>query len=455
MSLRVRLTLRDVILATLGLVLLGTMIYSITTLVVLAQIDQRLLSASENIIQQLRVESPGRFNTSLFDTLDLSHDFAIQLWGVDRRIQYSTYTGNQAPMNPGGWDGGSPAFTVTDWKQSRTRVLSTPLVTRRGMAGVLMVGVNISWLLVAQNQLELALFSSIPFLFVLLILILWYLNGRMLLPLTQMVKKMEELNNSNDLSIRLPVNRASPGEVEDVVVTYNRALDRMENILNLQKRFVTFVGHELRTPLTVIKGEVGILKKLGNVDPESLHSIENEVDRLTRMVGDLLLLAQAETGRLPLDVNRMGMDDVVLEVFQQARVLGGKEIEVILENLEPVEILGDRDRIKQVLLNLVGNAINHTPSGGKIFISLQRVHDQAQVIVRDTGAGIPEEDLPFVFERFFRSEGANKRKKSRGGFGLGLPISYWIVRNHNGKIEVDSQVGLGTTFTVWLPLAGD
>jgi signal transduction histidine kinase len=212
------------------------------------------------------------------------------------------------------------------------------------------------------------------------------------------------------------------------------------------------VSHELRTPLTVIKANVALMSKLGEGDKESLTGIENEVDRLTRMVGDLLLLAQAESGKIPLDMRPVALDTVILEVFQQMRVLAGERLAIKLVDIDQVVVNGDRDRLKQVFLNLGSNAIKYTPAGGQIQVGLSKSGSQVRVVVTDSGPGIPAEDIPHIFERFYRGEKSRTRTRDGGGFGLGLSIAYWIVRNHNGRIEVDSKVGQGTTFCVWLPL---
>jgi signal transduction histidine kinase len=200
----------------------------------------------------------------------------------------------------------------------------------------------------------------------------------------------------------------------------------------------------------VIKGNVSLVRKYG-VDEESLSGIENEVDRLNRMVGNLLLLAQAEAGVVPFDMATIELDTILLEVFQQMRVLAGERCRIELLDIDQIQVYGDRDRLKQVFLNLVGNAIQYTPTGGKVVLSMQREDGNARITVSDTGPGIPAEDLPHIFERFYRGEKSRTRAKSTG-FGLGLSIAYWIVRNHQGRIEVDSKEGAGTTFTVWLPI---
>jgi signal transduction histidine kinase len=145
---------------------------------------------------------------------------------------------------------------------------------------------------------------------------------------------------------------------------------------------------------------------------------------------------------------------LLLEVFQEMKVLAGEKIKLHLTEIDQVQVNGDRDRLKQVLLNLVANAIQYTPQGGDVFLSMGKVAEQARLIIRDTGPGIPPEDLPHIFERFYRAEKSRTRGKTTG-FGLGLSIAHWIVEKHGGRIEVDSKDESGTTFCIWLPLIGD
>jgi signal transduction histidine kinase len=136
------------------------------------------------------------------------------------------------------------------------------------------------------------------------------------------------------------------------------------------------------------------------------------------------------------------------------KVLAGEKLKLHLTDIDQVLVNGDRDRLKQVLLNLVANAIQYTPQGGDVFLSLGKVAEQARLIIRDTGPGIPAEDLPHIFERFYRAEKSRTRSKTTG-FGLGLSITQWIVEKHGGRIEVDSKDVQGTTFCIWLPLLKD
>jgi signal transduction histidine kinase len=281
----------------------------------------------------------------------------------------------------------------------------------------------------------------------------WFSTRQALAPLKAVTQTALQITRADDLSRRISYQGSADDEVGQLITAFNQTLGRLESLFNTQRRFIADVGHELRTPLTVIKGNVDLMRRMGNTDEESLGSIESEVDRLTRLVGDLLLLAQAESGKLPLDRRIVELDTLVLEAIQQMSVLARDKLALRLGEFDQVQVCGDQDRLKQVLVNLMGNAINYAPKGGEVIIGLGKMGEQARLTVFDTGPGIPAEDLPHVFERFYRGEKSRTRSREGKGFGLGLSIAYWIVRNHGGRIEVDSKEGMGTTFCVWLPLA--
>jgi signal transduction histidine kinase len=281
----------------------------------------------------------------------------------------------------------------------------------------------------------------------------WFSTLQALHPLGDVTETALQITSADDLSRRIPYHGSPKDEVGQLVTAFNQTLSRLENLFHTQRRFLADVGHELRTPLTVIKGNVGLMRKIKDFDEESLVTIEDEVDRLTRMVGDLLLLAQAESGKIPLVHETVELDTLLLEVLNQMQVLARDRVKLNLGSIDQVLVCGDRDRLKQVVVNLVGNAINYTPKGGDITVALGKVVNRAQLTVTDNGPGVPPEDLPHIFERFYRGEKSRTRQKDGKGFGLGLSIAYWIVRNHGGRIEVTSTLGKGSTFCVWLPLA--
>jgi two-component system, OmpR family, sensor kinase len=173
------------------------------------------------------------------------------------------------------------------------------------------------------------------------------------------------------------------------------------------------------------------------------------VGRMTRLVDDLMLLARADAGGLPIQRQVVELDTILLDIYRQVSALN-PPIEVTLQEIDQVRIWGDGDRLRQLLLNLVDNAIKYTPAGGRVALSLSQEDGQARIEVADTGVGITEEDLHLIFERFYRVD--KSRGRVQGGSGLGLSIAKWVAEAHGGHIEVISQEGEGTTFTVLLPM---
>ena len=208
------------------------------------------------------------------------------------------------------------------------------------------------------------------------------------------------LDTADDLTRRIPYSGSPDDEVGRLIIAFNDTLARLDKLFTTQRRFIADIGHELRTPLTVMRGNLDLMHRTDKKDPESIQSIEMEVDRLTRLVEDLLLLAQAEVGKLPLDRRQIELDTVLLEVFAQVRVLAGERVEVRIGEIDQVLVCGDRDRLKQVALNLLANAVKYTPEGGAVRADLSKDGAWAVLSVQDNGPGIAAEDLPHICERF-------------------------------------------------------
>lgn len=277
---------------------------------------------------------------------------------------------------------------------------------------------------------------------------------RALRPLNQVTQTALTISRADDLSRRVAY-KGKDDEIGRLVSAMNQTLERLERLFNSQRRFLSDISHELRTPLTTIRGNVNIIQRTGIADEESLDAIQGETDRLSRLAGDLLTIAQAEGGNLPLVLKQVELDTLLLELFRDARLLAAGKVRVMLGEEDQVQIQADRDRIRQVLLNLVSNAIKYTPTGGAVTIGMRRLDNWVRITVSDTGRGIPPEDLPFIFDRFYRVEKSrtrNDRSADAGGAGLGLSIAKWLVEAHHGRIEVTSELGRGSAFNVWLPL---
>lgn len=277
------------------------------------------------------------------------------------------------------------------------------------------------------------------------------LSRTALTPIDQVVSTAQGIVRAEDLGQRVPVP-SSHDELQRLTITMNELLARLEALFTAQQRLVADVSHELRTPLAAMRGNLEVLERGAHRDPalltESLADMQQETSRMIRMVNDLLVLAQSEA-RVQTRAAPVELDTLLLEVHRELRALaGGATLHIGAE--DQIIIQGDRDRIKQALLNLGVNAIQHTPAGGSITLGLERYADFACISVSDTGSGIAPEDLPLIFKRFYRAD--RSRSRSGGGAGLGLAIVQHVADMHGGRVAVESTPGEGSTFTMWLPL---
>ena len=455
MTLRARLTLLYTTLLGVVLLIFGVTVYGLVSVILIDQIDETLSQTYFEIYNNITVSQNQGGYTVTLPSMDFSTNVYVQLWGLDNRLLATHTSLLDRPLDSGGLQSPTPVFRTVFNQDRHLRVMTVPLLFGDRPFGTLQLGTSLNAVDTTRNTLVIVLVLGSIASMLIAGLAGTLITRRAMAPLAAVTETALQITRADDLSRRIPYQGQPDDEVGQLIHAFNQTLARLENLFNTQRRFLADVGHELRTPLTVIKGNVDLMRRMASSDDESLESIDNEVDRLTRLVGDLLLLAQAESGKIPLDMRVVELDTLVFEVMQQMRVLAGDRLELSLGDIDQVLVCGDRDRLKQVLVNLVSNAVNYTPRGGKVVVGVGKSDEQARLIVSDTGPGIPAEDLPHVFERFYRGEKSRTRSRDGKGFGLGLSIAYWIVRNHNGRIEVDSQEGSGTTFCVWLPLAGD
>lgn len=279
----------------------------------------------------------------------------------------------------------------------------------------------------------------------------WAIAGGALRPIAHMTEIAGTITHSRDLSHRI-VTREQHDELGRLAETFNEMFASIEMAYQSQQRFVSDASHELRAPLTAIQGNLELLHRHPDMPAadrdEALAEAEREASRLTRLVADLLALARADAG-VTLQHRLVDLDAIVLDSFRTARQLARGQ-ELALDPFEPAQVVGDEDRLKQLLLILLDNALKYTSPDGRVTLGLRRGDAQAEVLVRDTGIGIAASDLPHVFERFYRADPA--RNRDSGGTGLGLPIARWIARQHGGDVIIESEPGHGTMAMIRLPI---
>jgi len=257
--------------------------------------------------------------------------------------------------------------------------------------------------------------------------------------------------DANNLSQRFEVHTAGD-ELDGLTSTLNEMIARLEGSLRQIRQFTSDVSHELRTPLTVIRGQTEVILRKERTTEEYHQVLESnleEMEWMSRIVDNLLTLSRADAGQLQIEIRPVQLKQLVVEAYEECSLLAEeKNLSVSLDKIEEALVYGDEMWLRQVLWNLIDNAVKYTPEGGKIWLSLEVEGGYAKLTVRDTGIGIPEEDLPRIFDRFYRVDKA--RSREMGGSGLGLNIMKWIVNAHKGRIEVTSRLGEGSCFTIWL-----
>ncbi len=254
-----------------------------------------------------------------------------------------------------------------------------------------------------------------------------------------------------------PVHVRGRGEMADLAAAFNDMCDKVRSLDETRSQFVANASHELKTPLATMKILVESLLYEDDMEPETrkefLNDINREIDRLSRVVGDLLTLARIDSRKLTLNRERISFAEVAEESMKSLRPLAERHrLSMTFEAGDPCVMEADGERLRQVCYNLVSNAVKYTPDGGSIRVMIRREGRDAVLQVSDTGIGIAEADLPHVFDRFYRADKARARMGESGGTGLGLSIVRQIVRLHAGTVTVKSAPGEGTTFTVQLPL---
>lgn len=404
-----------------------------------------------------QTDGPGSTNNQSGFQSDVNIGTLVRILDSKGKVFYSSPAFNNLsvpaisisnPLHGTPWQG-----TVTAHNGQMVRLYSIALVDNDRIFGVIQVGESLAQLTLTLQSITIALLVIAPFVLLLGAIVSYWLAKRAFKPIFQLTRTARNIK-AGDLHRRVPVPQAKD-EVHDLALTLNEMIGRLDLAFTQQRRFVADASHELRTPVAVIRNitDVALVQPLSLDEYVTLlRDINAESERLGHLINDLLALARADEDQIPLDQEEIRLDLLACDVAATMEPLAvERNITLNLEKMEPATVKGDTARLIQVLMGLVDNALTYTNAGGTVDINVETHETSASFSVRDTGIGISAEDIPHIFERFYRADPA--RSRVAGGSGLGLAIVDWVVSAHGGSVSVESQLGQGSTFTVTLPLA--
>ena len=462
-SLRVRLTLWYGTALAVILLTFATVLYVEMDRELKDQVDGSLEEAAKAAVHSLEQHRFGPF----LQFEDLSAQFP-ELAVLDKFFQIFSPTGKITIQSPhiknrdiplsrtaleAALAGNTTLESVLFRGDSPLRLISVPIIYEGTLTNIVQVGTSLQPVEETLHRLLLILLVTVPVALLVALAGGWFLAGRALRPVETITIAAQRIA-AGDLTQRLSVPRSSD-EVGRLAVTFNDMIARLETSFRQVRQFTTDASHELRTPLTVLKGETELaLRRPRQAEDYKLvlESSLEEIDRMTRIVDELLFLSRADLGEVKMESIPVRLDTLVEDIQRQATLLGQEQdVQVTLGTVTPATVQGDELRLRELLLNLVDNAIKYSQPSGKVEISLVSEGNTARLSVLDHGIGIPLEEQVRIFDRFYRADAA--RAHAKKGTGLGLSICKWIAEAHHGRIEVQSTEGDGSQFTVILPLA--
>lgn len=463
MPLRVRLTLwYGSALATV-LIIFSIVLYAITARNLRDAVDQSLEETAATAVRSLE----ERGFLPLIDEEELLSQFP-ELARIDKFFQIFSPSGtitirspnikqHEVPLSRAAMEttfNGKTIFESAKYpNEPPLRLISVPIIYRGNLLYIVQVGTSMESIEDTLRRFLVLLTVAIPIALAVSLAGGWFLAGRALRPVDAITLAAQRIA-AGDLSQRLTMS-AAPDEIGRLAGTFNDMIGRLDASFRQIRQFTSDASHELRTPLTVMKGETELVLRRPRPleDYQSvLESNLEEIDRMTHIVDELLFLSRADMGEVKMESLPVALESLVEDIYRQATLLGqDRNIEVVLGTVMPAVVQGDELRLRELLLNLVENAVKYSYPGGKVEVALVTDGRQARLSVTDQGIGIAKEDHKRIFDRFFRTDDA--RAHTKKGTGLGLAICAWIAESHKGRVEVKSDIGHGSTFTVVLPLA--
>jgi two-component system OmpR family sensor kinase len=460
MPVRWRLTLYFALILCVILGVSGFVNYVLLQRNLTNQIDSALRDHSSRIYDSINTALPGALSrSSISATIPQINEFAspgtyVQVIDRDGYLvaKSNNLEAQELPVNLSlierGFSGSAAIQTVAVGDDASLRIMVSPLYFQDETL-LLEVAQSSNYLDSAMSQVRWVIIVSVSVALGLSVALGGVIVRGTLSPVSQITKLARNIETGQDLSRRIGYG-GPMDEIGELASTFDKMIERLEGVFESQKHFVADASHELRSPITVIRGNLDLLKRYREETERqaSLRAIESETARMTKLVNNLLLLAEVDSGHLvkPQDVS---LEEVLQQEIKRVRALAGSR-RLVIRHAENLRVPGDAQRLRQLIANLIDNAIRHTPEDGAIVLSLSREGDWARLDVEDTGEGIPAKHLPHIFERFYRVDRA--RSRDRGGAGLGLAIVKQIAEQHGGRVAARSEAGGGSIFTVWLKL---
>jgi heavy metal sensor kinase len=479
-SLRFKLTLWYVLILGILLISFSSFLYFTLSKSLHRDVDNKLRSLAELIA----LESASPLSKFGFGSIDQALETSMNLKPIGKFIQVLDESGNigrksenlknvELPISLNALKNASKGLVTFETNHSigntPLRIITFPVTENNHVTKIVQIASSLEGVEDALNTLFIILIVTVPLALMVASLGGQFLAHKALKPVDNITQTARVITSQN-LNQRITPPKVKD-EISRLIETFNEMISRLDQSFRQIKQFSSDASHELKTPLTILKGEVEVTLRKERTPQEYQQTLESnleEINRMSQIVEDLLLLSRADTGEVRLNIEDINLTEILNEVLTQMnRLAQSKGLYLSTSNHhQDIHIFGDALRIRELFINLIENGIKYTEEGGSIHITLQKentppVRSQSdweggekngfvKVIISDTGIGIAKEDQERIFSRFFRVDKA--RSRERGGSGLGLSICKWIVEAHQGEIVVESELGKGSSFIVKLPL---
>jgi heavy metal sensor kinase len=461
-SIRLRLSLWYAMVMAVLLILFSTSIFFLLSHSLYQKLDAEIRLRAEHVVNTLETAS-GRSHELVVDPTEigdfqLRSDETAEIFDLDGE---SVETSGLPVQDPAiakflatALQRNASYFTVTVPEQSPMRLYALPVVADSEVIGAIIFGRSTDDVVGTLDIYKDLTLAAIFFITLLAGAGGYVVTDKALRPVNQISQTARQIG-AGDLEKRIEVS--DKGEIGQLATTLNKMFDQLQAAFLREKRFTSDASHELRTPLAIIQAEATLaLEKNRSRDEykKALGVITQEAGHMSRLINGLLFLARSEAGKEKLDLKLTRLGDFIEELVSDVSVLARrKKLSMVFNKPANPVVRADETRLRQLFLNILENAIRYTPPKGTISISVAVKDNQAATSISDTGAGIPQEALNHLFEPFFRVD--EGRSSDDGGAGLGLAIGKRIAEAHGGRIEVESQAGKGSKFSVFLPMCSE